>query len=162
VHFYDLPPVVYKLELWRMGRKRTRMTPGISFSRPVLPMKGSSLISVSLEEVLAPLLMRQGLNSPRHKPSCASMIMALLCLRPCFAWMGALVVYKIFSICFELLSLRFSFPNMTHTVLISTHTTASHPRPHVVYTVQVTVDAKEFTTQKRYSEVHRAIFLLYL
>ncbi|KAF9558513.1 glycoside hydrolase family 18 protein [Agrocybe pediades] len=41
---------------------------------------------------------------------------------------------------------------MTATVLIANHTTASIPRPHIVYTVEVTSDGKEFALQKRYSE----------
>jgi len=42
---------------------------------------------------------------------------------------------------------------MTALVTISSHTTSSVPRLHIVYTIQVNVDGKEITAQRRYSEV---------
>ncbi|KAF5329821.1 hypothetical protein D9619_009056 [Psilocybe cf. subviscida] len=42
--------------------------------------------------------------------------------------------------------------NMAPTVAIEKHTTASSPRPHVLYTIEVNIDGKELTTQRRYSE----------
>jgi chitinase len=41
---------------------------------------------------------------------------------------------------------------MTPIVRITSHTTASKPRPHILYTIKVTIDGKELTSQKRYSE----------
>ena len=42
---------------------------------------------------------------------------------------------------------------MNAIVTIENHTTASAPRPHIVYDVKVTVNGKEYTTHKRYSDV---------
>ncbi|KJA24938.1 glycoside hydrolase family 18 protein [Hypholoma sublateritium FD-334 SS-4] len=41
---------------------------------------------------------------------------------------------------------------MVSSVLIAKHTTASTPRPHILYTVQVNVGGRELTAQRRYSE----------
>lgn len=38
-------------------------------------------------------------------------------------------------------------------ITINTHTTASSPRPHILYTVQVTLNGRHSTVDKRYSEV---------
>ena len=42
---------------------------------------------------------------------------------------------------------------MAPSVTITGHTTASNPRPHVLYAVKVDVEGKSLTLQKRYSEV---------
>ncbi|KAH9476845.1 Chitinase A1 [Psilocybe cubensis] len=42
---------------------------------------------------------------------------------------------------------------MMPTVTISTHTTASKPRPHIIYTINAKVDGKELIAHRRYSEV---------
>ncbi|KAF8181046.1 glycoside hydrolase family 18 protein [Pholiota molesta] len=46
---------------------------------------------------------------------------------------------------------------MAPTVTIANHTTASTPRPHILYTVEVIIDGNELTTQRRYSEVLRKL-----
>lgn len=42
---------------------------------------------------------------------------------------------------------------MTPLVSIENHTTASTPRPHVIYGIQVTADGKQTVVHRRYSEV---------
>ncbi|KDR78221.1 hypothetical protein GALMADRAFT_138343 [Galerina marginata CBS 339.88] len=49
---------------------------------------------------------------------------------------------------------------MTSTVSITNHTTASKPRPHILYSIQAVINGKEFTSQRRYSEfvaLHQAL-----
>ncbi|KAF9484198.1 glycoside hydrolase family 18 protein [Pholiota conissans] len=41
---------------------------------------------------------------------------------------------------------------MAPTVVIANHTTGSTPHPHILYTVEVNLDGKELTAQRRYSE----------
>jgi len=38
-------------------------------------------------------------------------------------------------------------------VIIENHTTASAPRPHILYDVKIVLNGKEYTTHKRYSDV---------
>lgn len=39
-------------------------------------------------------------------------------------------------------------------VAITSHTTASKPRPHILYAIKVNIDGRALTVQKRYSEVY--------
>ncbi|KAF9033124.1 glycoside hydrolase family 18 protein [Panaeolus papilionaceus] len=41
---------------------------------------------------------------------------------------------------------------MTATVSIKSHTTSSHPRPHILYTIEANLDGRLYTAQRRYSE----------
>lgn len=48
---------------------------------------------------------------------------------------------------------------MPPSVTIISHTTASVPRPHILYSIQVNIDGKRRVVDKRYSEVRRVLIL---